>query len=166
MPRPTTFNADVAARIVGARLVGASLRRCVEAAGVSWRTFCDWLDRGRKVNAAAERGEAPSGNPLDAVLAEFAAKIDAADAQLEATLHARVMSGTVEDARLAFDVLRWRAGKAERHAKLGLLRAQRAVEEKRATGEHVDRVEVRNVNELSDAELVAEAERLKRELQH
>jgi len=140
MPRPSTFNTDVASRIIGARLVGAPLRRCVAAAGVSWSTFTTWLDRGRKVNEARERGDA-TGNALDAALAQFAADIDAADARCESTLYARAMKGTEEDPRLAFDMLRWRAEKPSRDAKLGLLKAQREVEEKRATGELVERHE-------------------------
>ena len=52
-----------------------------------------------------------------------------------------IPGGTEEDARLAFDMLRWRESQEERKAKLRLLRAQGTVEEKRATGEHVDRVE-------------------------
>lgn len=158
MARPTTYTAEIGARIVGARLVGAPLRRCVAAAGVSWRTFCDWLVRGRSVNEARARGEAPSGNPLDAVLADFAAKVDAADAQLEATLWSRAVKGTEDDPRLAFDMLRWRAEKPSRDAKLGLLKAQREVEEKRASGDHVDRVEHSTRDPL--AELNARLDRL------
>jgi hypothetical protein len=140
MPRPTAFSTEKAATIIGARLVGASLRRCVAAAGVPWATFTVWLERGRRAVAAHEAGEA-FATPHDAVLADFAAKIDAADSQLETTLWSRVLRGTEKDPRLALDVLRWRAGKAERDAELGLLKAKREVEEKRAKGEHVDRVE-------------------------
>ena len=47
--------------------------------------------------------------------------------------------GQLDEVVEALDVLRWRAGKAERDAELGLTRAKREVEEKRAKGEHVDR---------------------------
>lgn len=47
MPRPLTFTSEIAATILGARRVGAPLRHCAKAAGIPWRTFCDWLNRGR-----------------------------------------------------------------------------------------------------------------------
>jgi hypothetical protein len=136
--RPTVFDAEAAAKIIEARLVGVSLRRCVAAVSIPWTTFTTWLERGRKAVAARDAGEAIT-NPHDLTLADFAAKIDAADAKLETNLWTRVMDGTLKDPRLALDVLRWRAGKAEREAELGLIRAKREVEEKRAKGEHVDR---------------------------
>ncbi len=126
MPRPLTFTPEIAATILGARRVGAPLRHCAKAAGIPWRTFCDWLNRGRDGD---ERFTA------------FATELDKADADLERVLRARALKGTEEDARLAFDMLRWRESQEERKAKLRLLRAQGTVEEKRATGEHVDRVE-------------------------
>lgn len=143
---PTRFSADLGARIVGARLVGAPLRQCAASQGVPWRTFCDWLKAGR------------AGDPR---YAEWAASIDAADARLEATLWHRAVKGTEGDARLAFDMLRWRAEKASRVERLHLLRAQRAVEEGRAAGTHVDRVaSVTTTTELDG--LVAAIERLSR----
>lgn len=141
MPRPSTFTDDLAAQILGARRVGAPLRKCVAAAGVSWSTFCTWLDRGRKLNEAVDRGEDPKRNVLDDRLMAFATAVDKADADFERVLYARAVKGTEDDARLAFDMIRWRAAKPEREAKLGLLRAQRDVEQKRAKGEHVERHE-------------------------
>jgi len=126
MPRPLTFTPEIAATIVGARRVGAPLRKCAQAAGVPWRTLCDWLAAGR------------DGDPR---FAAFAIELDKADADLERVLRARALKGTEDDARLAFDMLRWRESQEERKAKLRLLRAQGDVEEKRATGEHVERVE-------------------------
>ena len=61
-------------------------------------------------------------------------------------------------------MIKYRDAARARTAELRLLKARGTVEEKRATGDHVDRVEVRNVNELTDAELIAEAERLQQEL--
>lgn len=150
MPRPLTFTPEIAATIVGARRVGAPLRKCAQAAAVPWRTLCDWLRAGRDG---------------DERFATFTMEVDKADAALEQVLRARALKATEEDGRLAFDMLRWRESQEERKAKLGLMRAQRDVEQKRASGDHVERVEVRNVSELSDAELLAEAERLQRELQ-
>lgn len=150
MPRPSTFTAEIAATIIGARRVGAPLRQCAKAAAVPWRTLCDWLRAGRDG---------------DERFATFTAEVDKADADLERVLRARALKGTEDDPRLAFDMLRWRESQEERKAKLRLLRAQGDVEQKRASGDHVERVEVRNVSELSDAELLAEAERLQRELQ-
>lgn len=149
MPRPLTFTPEIAATIIGARRVGAPLRQCAQAAGVPWRTFCDWLKAGRG-------GEAR--------YAKFAQECDAAGAQVDTVLHARVMKGTEKDPRLALDVIKYRDAARVRDAELRLLKARGTVEEKRATGDHVDRVEVRNVSELTDAELIAEAERLQQEL--
>ena len=150
MPRPLTFTSEIAATILGARRVGAPLRQCAQAAGVPWRTFCDWLKAGR--------------NGTDSRFADFAAQVDTASAQVDTVLHARVMKGTEKDPRLALDVIKYRDAARARTAELRLLKARGTVEEKRATGDHVDRVEVRNVNELTDAELIAEAERLQQEL--
>ena len=150
MPRPLTFTSEIAATILGARRVGAPLRQCAEAAGVPWRTFCDWLKAGR--------------NGTDSRFADFAAQVDTASAQVDTVLHARVMKGTEKDARLALDVIKYRDAARVRAAELRLLKARGTVEEKRASGEHVDRVEVRNVSELTDVELIAEAERLQQEL--
>ena len=149
MPRPLTFTSEIAATILGARRVGAPLRQCAEAAGVPWRTFCDWLKAGRDG---------------DARYATLAQECDAAGAQVDTVLHARVMKGTEKDPRLALDVIKYRDAARVRAAELRLLKARGTVEEKRATGEHVDRVEVRNVSELTDVELIAEAERLQQEL--
>jgi hypothetical protein len=150
MGRALTFNPETAATILGARRVGAPLRQCAQAAGVPWRTFCDWLKAGR--------------DGTDARFADFAAQVDTAGAQVDTVLHARVMKGTEKDPRLALDVIKYRDAARARTAELRLLKARGAVEEKRATGDHVDRVEVRNVSELTDAELIAEAERLQQEL--
>ena len=126
MPRPLTFTPEIAAAILGARRVGAPLRQCAEAAGVPWRTFCDWLRKGRE------------GDPLfDA----FATDVDAASAKVDAVLYARVMKGTEKDARLALDVIKYREASKIRAAELRLAKARGTVEEKRAEGTHVDRVE-------------------------
>lgn len=126
MPRALTFNEHVAAIITGARRVGAPLRQCAKAAGIPWETFCGWLRKGR------------AGDPR---FAAFATELDKADAAIEQVLRARALKATEEDGRLAFDMLRWRESQEERKAKLRLLRAQGTVEEKRAEGTHVDRVE-------------------------
>jgi len=126
MPSPLTFTPQIAAQIVGARRVGAPLRRCAEAAGVPWRTLCDWLKQGREG---------------DARFADFAAELDKATGQLEATLHARVLKGTEKDARLAFDVIRYRDATRLRNEELRHAKARATVEEKRVEGTHVDRVE-------------------------
>ena len=126
MPRPSTFTPEIAATIIGARRVGAPLRQCAKAAAVPWRTLCDWLRAGRDG---------------DERFAAFTAEVDKADADLERVLRARALKGTEDDPRLAFDMLRWRESQEERKAKLRLLRAQGTVEEKRATGEHVERHE-------------------------
>ena len=112
--------------IVGARRVGAPLRQCAQAAGGPWRTCCDWLKLGRDG---------------DARYATLAQECDAAGAQVDTVLHARVMKGTEKDPRLALDVIKYRDATRTRNAELRLLKARGTVEEKRAEGTHVDRVE-------------------------
>lgn len=126
MPARLTYTPELGAQILGARRVGATLRDAAKAAGVPWQTFKDWLRAGREG---------------DARFADFAASIDKAAAQYEQVLRARVMKGTEEDPRLAFDVLKWVELKPERDAKLRALKAQADVDEKRASGELVERHE-------------------------
>jgi len=126
MPAPFTFKPEIGAQIIGARRVGATLRDACKAAGVPWPTFKQWLKLGR------------GGDPR---LADFARDIDKAAAQFDQVLRARVLKGTEEDARLAFDILKWNELRAERAAKLRALEAQAIVDEKRAAGELVDRHE-------------------------
>jgi uncharacterized protein YdbL (DUF1318 family) len=126
MPRALTFTSELGAQIIGARRVGATLRDACKAAGVPWETFKGWLKAGR------------SG---DARLEAFARDIDKAAAQFDQVLRARVLKGTEEDARLAFDIIKWNELRAERAAKLRALEAQAIVDEKRAEGTLVDRHE-------------------------
>lgn len=63
--RPSTLTREVHAALVAARRVGAPLRHCAKAAGVPWRTLCDWLRKGREG---------------DAIFAAIAADLDKADA--------------------------------------------------------------------------------------
>lgn len=126
MPHPFTFTPEIGAQILGARRVGATLRVAAKAAGVPWRTVCDWMKAGR---AGDKR------------LVEFVKDLDKAAAQFEQVLRARVMRGTEADARLAFDILRWNELRPEREAKLRALKAQATVDEKRATGELVEKHE-------------------------
>lgn len=138
MSAPTTFTPELGATIRGARLVGTRLRDSVKAAGVPWRTFCDWLKRGRAYNAASPADR----NSRHAALGAFAADIDRAGAQATAALHARVMAATVTDGRLALDVLRWNEERPTRELKRKLLAAQTEVERLRAEGQLVNRTDV------------------------
>lgn len=121
-----SFTPERGAAIIGARRVGATLVDACKAAGVPWETFKRWLKAGR------------AGDPR---LTAFAESVDKAAAQYAQVLRARVMKGTEEDARLAFDLLKWNELRAERSAKLRALKAQATVDEKRAAGEIVDRHE-------------------------
>jgi hypothetical protein len=128
MTLSSTYTPELGATIRGARLVGTRLRDAVKAAGVPWRTFCDWLKRGRAYNDAAPADR----NPRHAALGAFAADIDRAGAQATATLHARVMTATTKDGRLAFDVLRWNEERSTRELKRKLLAAQTETERRKA----------------------------------
>lgn len=107
--RPSTLTREVHAALVAARRVGAPLRHCAKAAGVPWRTLCYWLRQGRNG---------------DARFAPLASALDAADAAIEQVLRARALKGTEKDARLAFDMVRWRESQAIRKAELRLARAK------------------------------------------
>ena len=109
--RALTLTREVHAALVAARRVGAPLRHCAKAAGVPWRTLCDWLRKGRDG---------------DDRFASLAADLDAADAAIEQVLRARALKGTEKDARLAFDMVRWRESQALRKAELRLARAKAA----------------------------------------
>ena len=129
---------EVAAMIRGARLVGTPLRACARAAGVPWDTLIGWLRVGRAYNEAAPEKR----NPRHAAQAAFASDLDKAGAQCESALHARVMSATVKDGRLALDVLRWNEERGTRKLKRDLVAAQVEVERARAAGDYVERHEV------------------------
>jgi hypothetical protein len=137
----TVLTSELAATIRGARLVGTPLRACVQAAGVPWQTAMDWLRKGRAYNAAAPADR----NPRHAGYGSFAADLDKAGAQATAALHARVMSATVKDGRLALDVLRWNEERGTRKLKRDLVAAQVEVERARAAGDYVERHEVTEV---------------------
>ena len=66
--RALTLTREVHAALVAARRVGAPLRHCAKAAGVPWRTLCDWLQKGRDG---------------DARFAALAAELDARAIELE-----------------------------------------------------------------------------------
>jgi hypothetical protein len=136
-----TLTPELAATIRGARLVGTPLRACARAAGVPWDTLIGWLRVGRAYNEAAPEKR----NPRHAAQAAFAADLDKAGAQCESALHARVMSATVKDGRLALDVLRWNEERATRKLKRDLVAAQVEVERARAAGDYVERHEVTEV---------------------
>lgn len=138
MPSPLSLTPELAATIRGARLVGTPLRACVKAAGVPWQTAMDWLRKGRVYNAAAPSDR----NPKHAALGSFAADLDKAGAQCESALHARVMAATVNDGKLALDVLRWNEERSTRDLRRKLIAAQVEVEEQRAAGLLVNRTDV------------------------
>lgn len=135
---PTTLTPELAATIRGARLVGTPLRACVKAAGVPWQTAMDWLRKGRVYNAAAPADRIPR----HAIYGAFAADLDRAGAQATAALHARVMAATVNDGKLALDVLRWNEERGTRDLKRQLVAAQVEVETLRAAGLLVNRTDV------------------------
>ena len=134
----TALTPELAATIRGARLVGTPLRACVKAAGVPWQTAMDWLRKGRVYNAAAPADRIPR----HAIYGAFAADLDRAGAQATAALHARVMAATVNDGKLALDVLRWNEERGTRDLKRQLVAAQVEVETLRAAGLLVNRTDV------------------------
>ncbi|TSA39419.1 hypothetical protein D4Q85_01105, partial [bacterium] len=123
-------------------------------------TLTNWLRLGREYNAAPpeERRE------RHANLGLFAADMDRAAGQVEATLYARVMKGAEKDGRLAFDVIRWNADKRYRTAKVELAEAQATVETKRAEGSLIDHHDVTSggkpLKSMTHAELLEEREAL------
>ena len=136
--RHSTCTPEVRAAILAARRVGAPLRACAKAAGVPWDTLIAWMRRGRK-------GDEP--------YAEFVEELDRASVQIDNVLRARCLKATEEDARPAFDMLKWREERSTRDARLRLLKAQGTVEEGRAEGTHVERVAVEGVGDELIAKL-------------
>ena len=120
----------------------------------------EWSRRARTVMAAMERGESPTLGVLDEKLVELFVELDRADAMIDYSLSRTVHEHAKKDPEFAFDVLRWRAAAAERHATVGLRRAQRDVERNRAAGTHVDRLAIQRPEDMTDDELRAEAQRL------
>lgn len=104
------FTPDVAARIIGARRVGASLRKAARAAGCSWSAFLQWQRRGRAWYRW-EDGVSDEQPPAHyEQYAQFARDIDRADSQFDIALHTWVAKGAQDDPRLAFDILKRRDG--------------------------------------------------------
>ena len=109
---------EAAPVLVGARRVGAPLRRCAQAAGVPWTTLMDWLRRGREALAGDVVSEA------DRPYAALAAELDRCGAELELLLRERVVEHTRDDGRLALDTLRWIEGERDRRLARGIERAR------------------------------------------
>ncbi|WP_230679048.1 hypothetical protein, partial [Streptococcus pneumoniae] len=42
MPRPVAFRPEMLRTVVDALLAGSTYRAACEAAGIPWRTWCDW----------------------------------------------------------------------------------------------------------------------------
>jgi hypothetical protein len=111
---------EAAPVLVGARRVGAPLRRCAQAAGVPWTTLMDWLRRGREALAGDVVSEA------DRPYADLAAELDRCGAELELLLRERVVEHTRDDGRLALDTLKWIEGERQRRATLAKTEAEAA----------------------------------------
>lgn len=158
MPAVTTFTAAIAEELVNARRVGSTFREAREAAGVGLRTLTEWLARGRRWNAGTR------DNIGDATYAAFAADFDAAHSVYLRTLRAHRASGVAKDGRLAHEVIKHEETKALRNEELRLLKARARVEENRADGTHVERVDV-VTRDMTDADIIAEARRLAAEIE-
>ena len=106
----TKFSTEIAASIVNARRVGASLRKCVQAAGATWEGFLWWRSQGRKWNEWVD-GATDIQPPIQCErYSQFAREIDEADAKFDIALHSWVAKNAAKDGRLAFDIIKRREG--------------------------------------------------------
>jgi hypothetical protein len=133
-------------RLLNALRAGALYRDAAESAGIPWRTWMDW-------SKSVREGTCTNDDVRD--LVERAREAYAA---ANVGLAATVSKAATQDWRAAAWQLDHRRGdpKARHDAKRARWEAE--VAEHRAKGTHVENV--RNVGEMTDAELRAEARRL------
>lgn len=133
-------------RMLSALRRGALYRDAAEAAGIPWRTWMDW-------SKSVREGTCTSDDVID--LVERARE---AYASTNVSLSGSITEAATDDWRAAAWQLEHRQGdpKARHDAKRARWEAE--VAKNRAEGTHVENV--RNVGEMTDAELLAEARRL------
>ena len=132
--------------VLNALLAGSTYRDATAAAGIPWRTWCQW--------SRAVREETCPDPDVEALVIEARA----AYAKASNAITAQVRIAGAKDWRAAAFLLDHRRGdpKARHDAKRARWEAE--VAEHRAKGTHVENV--RNVGEMTDAELRAEARQL------
>jgi hypothetical protein len=146
MPRAHAITREKRDLLLNALRAGALYRDAAEAAGIPWRTWMDW-------SKSVREGTCTNDDVRD--LVERAREAYAA---ANVGLAATVSKAATQDWRAAAWQLDHRRGdpKARHDAKRARWEAE--VAEHRAKGTHVENV--RNVGEMTDAELRAEARRL------
>ena len=148
MPRPVAFRPEMRADVLNALHAGATYRDACESAGIPWRTWCDWSKAHR---------EREGGHPdpdVDALVAD--ARI--AYAKASTSMVAQVRVSSKKDWRAAAWLLDHRQGDPKARSDERRAKFDADVARNRARGTHVENI--RNVTELTDDDLRAEAKRL------
>jgi len=146
MPRPVAFRKTMREAIINALLAGNTYRDACEAAGIPWSTWRDWSRQHRE-----------GGHPdpdVDALIAE--ARVAYAKASTAITAQVRIAGA--KDWRASAFLLQHRQGDPKARHDTRRARYEAEVAKNRAAGTHVENV--RNVSDLTDDEIRAEAKRL------
>ena len=122
MPRPVAYRASMLPAVVNALLAGSTYRAACEAAGIPWRTWCDW--------AKAHRAGGHSDPDVDGLIAA------AREAYAKATnaITAQVRVAAAKDWRAAAFLLDHRRGDPAARAEARKARAAAAIAEREARG--------------------------------
>lgn len=148
MPARVAFRAEMRATLLQSLAAGATYRDATAAAGIPWRTWCDWS----KAHSA--------GGHSDPDVDSLVADARKAYAKASVAMTATVSVASKKDWRAAAFVLQHRQGDPKARHDEKRARYEAEVAKNRAAGTHVETV--RHVGELTDDELRAEAQRILR----
>ena len=146
MPRPVAFRPEMLRTVVDALLAGSTYRAACEAAGIPWRTWCDW-------SKAHRDGGHPDPDVDGLVSAARVAYGNATNG-----MAAQIRLASKKDWRAAAFLMEHRQGDPKARSDERRAKFEADVARNRAAGTHVENI--RNVTELTDDDLRAEAKRL------
>lgn len=134
------------AAVLQALGAGSTYRDAAQAAGIPWRTWCDWT---RVVR---------DGRCSDPDVESLVTEARSTYAKATNAITAQVRLASAKDWRAAAFLLDHRRGNPKARHDTRRARFEAEIAKHRAEGTHVENV--RNVGEMSDDELRAEAQRL------
>jgi hypothetical protein len=144
--RAFAFRDEMRATLLGALSHGSTYRSACGAAGIAWSTWMDWS---RKVRAGT------CDDPdVEALVIDARKAFEAANVALATSIHV----ATADDWKAAAWLLQHRQGDPKARHDEKRARYEAEVAKNRAAGTHVENV--RNVSDLTDDEIRAEAKRL------
>lgn len=112
MANHTAYTPEIAHAVLSALRVGCSERDACAGAGLSWRTWCAWKSDVRKGESRDER------------IVELVRAVPQAAAQGRNAIAAKINKLAGKDYRAGAWLLEWHEKRAERKARLALLRAE------------------------------------------